>query len=61
MIFDWKIQLEKVQHTRDLQEDTIFIKESDSLAKTTKDTAILLHEHKQQLLGFPKTPVPHFK
>ena len=32
-----------------------FIKESESLAKMTKDTAIPLHEHKQQLFGLPKT------
>ena len=33
-----------------------FIKESDSFAKTTKDIAILLHAHKQQFFGSPKTP-----
>ena len=35
--------------------------ESDSLAKTTKETAILLHEQKLQLFGFPKTHEQHFK
>ena len=61
MSFDWKIQFEKVQLTRDLKDDTIINQETDSFAKTTKDTAILLHEHKQQLFGSPLTPVPHFK
>ena len=47
MFFDWKIQLKKKQLTRDLKDDTIFIKESHSLAKTTKLTAIPTREHKQ--------------
>ena len=40
--------------------ELIFIKKSDSLAKTTKDIAILLRAHKQQSFGSPKTPVQHF-
>ena len=36
-------------------------KESDSLAKTTKDIAILQHAHKQPLFGFPKKPAQFFK
>ena len=34
-----------------------FIDESDSLAKMTKDIAILQQAHKQSLFGFPKKPV----
>ena len=38
-----------------------FIEESDSLAKTTKDTATQKYAHKQPLYGFPKKPVQFFK
>ena len=38
-----------------------FIKEADSLAKMTKDTAILLYEHKQQLFGFPEDTCTTFQ
>ena len=51
------MQLEKVQLTRDLKGDTILY----SLAKMTKDIAILQHEHKQPLYGFPKKPAQFFK
>ena len=61
MFFDWKIHHEKVQLTRDLKDDTIICQESDSLAKMTKDFATPLQEHKEQLFGFLKTHVPHFK
>ena len=61
MFFDWKIQLEKVQLTRDLKNETIIIKEPDSLVKTTKDIAILLRAHKQQSFCSLKTLVQHFK
>ena len=62
MFFDWKKkQLEKVQRTRDLKDDTKFIKELDSLPKTTKDIAILQHAQKQPLFGFPRKPVQFFK
>ena len=37
-----------------------FINESGCCAKTTKDIASLLHAHKQQPFGSPKTPVAHF-
>ena len=60
MFFDGKIQLEKVQITRDLKDDTILYK-IDSLAKTTRDIVILQHAHKQPLYGFPKKPVQIFK
>ena len=64
MVFDWKIQLEKVQLKRDLKDVTIFyqgIRLSCKNCKNDKDIAILLHAHKQQSFGSPKTPVPHFK
>ena len=38
-----------------------FSKEADSLAKMTKDTAILLYKHKQQLFGFPKDTCTTFQ
>ena len=38
-----------------------FIKESDSLAKTTKDIATLQHAHKQPLFGFTEKPAQFFK
>ena len=60
MFSDWKIQLEQVQLTRYLKTQ-YFIKESDSLAKTTKDIAILQHAHKQPLFGFPKKSVQFSK
>ena len=41
MFFDWKIQLEKVQLTRDLKEDTILYQGISFLAKMIKDIAIL--------------------
>ena len=64
MFFDWKIQLEKVQLTRTIMTQKItqyFTKESDSLAKMTKDIAILKLAHKQPLYGFPEKPVQFFK
>ena len=61
MFFDWKKQFEKIQLTRDPLDDAINNKELDSLAKMIKDTTIPLQEHKQQLFGFLKTHVPHFK
>ena len=54
MFFDRKIQLEKVQLTRDLNYDTIINQGIGLIAKTTKDIAILLHANKQQSFGSPK-------
>ena len=59
MFFDWKIQLEKVQITRDIIDDTKIFQGIRLLCK--KDIAILLHEHKQPLYGFPKKPAQFFK
>ena len=56
MFFDWKIQLKKIQITRDLSDNTI-----DYLVKTIKVIVILQHGHKQQLFGFPKIHAQHFK
>ena len=61
MFFDWKIQLEKVQITRDLKEDKFFTKVFDSLEKMTKDIAILQHAHKQPLYGFLMKHAQFFK
>ena len=60
MFFDWKIQFEKAQLTRDLKDDTIIFQGSRLPCKKTKETAIPLHEKKQLLFGSPKTHVPHF-
>ena len=59
MLFDWKIQLEKIQLTRDLADNTIH--EFDYLVKMIKDNVILQQEPKQQLFGFPKIHAQHFK
>ena len=47
MFFDWKIQLEKVQLTRDIKTTQPSTKALDSLKKMTNDFAILQHAHKQ--------------
>ena len=61
MFFDLKIQLEKVQLTRDLKDDTILYQGIRLLCKHDQGYAILQHEHKQQLYGFPKKPAQFFK
>ena len=61
MFFDWQIQLEKVQITRDLKNDTILYQGIRFPCKTTKDIAILQHAHKQPLFDFPKKPAQLFK
>ena len=50
MFFDWKIQLEEVQLTRDLKDDTINYQEIR-----------LQSYYTHKLFGSVKTPVPHFK
>ena len=58
MFFDWKIQLGKVQPTRDLKDDTILYQGIRLLCKNDhKDIAILQLAHKQPLYGFLKKPV----
>ena len=54
MFFDWKIQLEKVQVTRDLKNDTILYQGIRLTCKMTKDITILQLAHKQPLYGFLK-------
>ena len=61
MFLFWKIQLEKVQLTRDLKDETIIYQGIRPLVKTIKDIAILQHAHKQPLNGSPKKPVQFFK
>ena len=56
MFFGWKIQLEKVQLTRDLKDDTMIYQ-----GIRLEDIEIQQLEHKQQLFGSPKTHVPYFK
>ena len=59
--FDWKIQLEKVQLTRDSNDDTISYQGIRLLVKMTKDIVIQQQEHKQQMFDSPETQVPRFK
>ena len=62
MFFDWKIQLEKIQLTRDLSDNTMIYQGIRFyLVKMIKDIATLQQEHKQQLFGSPKIHVQHFK
>ena len=62
MFLDWKIQLEKVQLTRDLKDDTITYQGIRLPCKNGRGYFYpTLHAHKQQLFGSPKTPAPHFK
>ena len=63
MFFDWKIQLEKIQLTRDLSDNTMIYQGIRLLCKNDQGYSIvtLQHEHKQQLFGSPKTHVQHFK
>ena len=61
MFFDWKIQSEKVQLTRDLKDETIIYQGIRLPCKMSKVIAILPHEHKQPSFGSLKTHLPHFK
>ena len=61
MFFDWKIQLEKIQITRDLKDDTIIYQGIRVTRKNDKVFALQQQEHKQQLFGSLKTHVPQFK
>ena len=61
MFSDWKIQLEKVQLTRDLKDYTIIYQGVRLPCKATKDIAILLRGHRPQSFGSLKTLVQHFK
>ena len=58
MYFDWKILLEKVQLTRDLQDDTIFYQKFGLLFKKN---ATPPNAHSQSLFGFLKTHSPYSK
>ena len=51
MFFDWKIQLEKIQLTRDLSDNTMIYQGIRLPCKTIKAIVTLQHEHKQQLFG----------
>ena len=61
MFFDWKIQLEKIQLTRDLSDNTMIYQGIRLPCKMIKDIATLQQEHKQHLFGSPKIHVQHFK
>ena len=61
MFFDWKIQLEKIQITRDLKDDTIIYQGIRVTRKNDKVFALQQQEHKQQLFGSLKIHVPQFK
>ena len=55
MFFDWKIQLEKIQLTRDLTDNTMIYQGMIKVIVT------LQQGPKQQLFGFPKIHAQHFK
>ena len=61
MFFDWEIQLEKIQLTRDLSDNTMIYQGIRLPCKNDQGYVTLQHEHKQQLFGSPKTHVQHFK
>ena len=62
MFFDWKIQLEKIQLTRDLSDNTMIYQGIRLPCKNDQGyCATLQREHKQQLFGSPKIHVQHFK
>ena len=61
MFFDWKIQLEKIQLTRDLSDNTMIYQGIRLPCKNDQGYCDPHHEHKQQLFGSPKTHVQHFK
>ena len=61
MLFDWNIQLEKVQLTRDLKDDTIFYQIVPLSCKIYRISAFQQKDHKQLLFGSLKTHVPEFK
>ena len=42
MFFDWKKQLEKIQHTRDLKDDTIIYQGNGLPCKTTTSNNFLV-------------------
>ena len=46
MFFDWKIQLEKIQLTRDLKDNTIIFQESDYHVEMIKAIVIPQQGHK---------------
>ena len=61
MFFDWKIQLEKIQLTRDLSDNTIIYQGIRLTCKNDQGFVTPQQEPKQQLFGFPKTHVQDFK
>ena len=61
MFFDWKIQLEKVQLTRDLSDNTKIYQGNRVSCKNEKVIVTLQQGPKQQLFGFPKIHAQHSK
>ena len=61
MFFDWKIQLEKIQLTRDLSDNTMIYQGIRLPCKNDQGYCDPTTRHKQQLFGSPKTHVQHFK
>ena len=61
MFFDWKIQLEKVQLTRDLSDNTMIYQGIRLPCKMIKVIGTLQQGPKQQLFGFTKIYAQHSK
>ena len=61
MFFDWKIQLEKIQLTRNLTVNTMIYQGIRWPCKPDQGYLTLQQEPKQQLFGFPKIHAQHFK
>ena len=61
MFFDWKIQLEKVQLTRDLSDNTMIYQGITLPCKNDQGYCDPIQGPKQQLFGFPKIHAQHFK
>ena len=57
MFFNWKIQLQKIQLTQDLKDNTIIYQGIRLPCKNDKAIVILQQGHKQQFFGSPKTLV----
>ena len=61
MSFDWKIQLEKIQLTRDLSDNTMIYQGIRLPCKNDQGYFDPTTRTLQQLFGSPKTHVQHFK
>ena len=61
MFFDWKIQIEKVQPTRDLKDDTIFYQEMRLLCKNDQGYCEPTTRTKATIVWFPEDTCTTFQ